>query len=734
MRALPLILLVSLACSEAALQPVPPPEPVPVDNRLSLAGTLCTEPADVTPFPVKLLFVVDQSTSLQCTDSRNRRFGALRRVVDDLYVLPNVAFGYVAFASWSNTQAFTRDRDALRPLLDPGQGLGPATDYQGALASTVRILEQDMLASGPADRARTRYVVVFVSDGQPEPRCRAGCEDDRERCGNGRDDDGDGLVDGADLDCADIDDASLRPDVLYGVCNTDREIPDDVYVDFAGRCPAYNQPEQILQRIDDIRALELVYGAGDVVFNTVFLSATQATIEEVCPDAAASFGYAADPARDLLRGMARAGGGTFRDVNLDVEDDTFLEFDFASLRSPYAVTDFVAHNASGVGGAGAIAADTDGDGLSDDAERADRMDPLNVDTDGDGYGDLLEVRLRSAGFDPLDPSAPARACEQIGDRDGDGLRDCEEAYLGTDPHQPDSDGDRLADGHELRVGTDPLVADALGDPDFDGAVSRDEIRGGSDPFVPDADRLRREGTRYALEDRGEQPVPDRETGAETLRRCYDFTIEDLRLATTARPQDRGRNRLYMTFAGEPVGLSGGRSAMRRGCVEATFVDGNRKVPASGQVDLTQAGWTAQQARLDRRLDEIAQCMGFVDPLLLRRFDVDDLMDACVPRTFQVGRFLFDKPELQDLLKRLLKRDLTVQGPITPSDLFWPIEQFDPDQHCFKPWEYERLEDLLDGLVEACWSCEALRRDGGLGPDQGLMGDGGLDAGTDGAMP
>ena len=279
------------------------------------------------------------------------------------------------------------------------------------------------------------------------------------------------------------------------------------------------------------------------------------------------------------------------------------------------------------------------------------------------------------------------------------------------------------------MGTDPKVADALADPDFDGAVSRDEIRGGSDPFVPDAELLRREGVRYAVRDLGERPVVDRESGVEVLRHCYDFSIEDLRLATTTRPRDRGRNRVYLTFAGEPVGLRGGRSVMRRGCVEARFVEG-RKVPASGRVDLTQAGWDAQQARLDGRLDEIAQCMGFVDPLLLRRFDLEDLMDACVPRTVQVGRYLFDKPELMDLLKRLLKRDLTVKGPATPSDLFWPLAQFDPEVHCFRPWEYERLEALLDSLVEQCWSCEALRRDGGLGPDMSVdAGDGG-DLGPD----
>ena len=153
------------------MPPTPPPE---VDDKLTVMGQLCTEPADVTPFPVKILFLIDQSASLQCTDSRNRRFQALNRVVNELLPLPQVFFGFVGFASWSRTQPFTREQDAIRPFLDPGQGLGPATDYQGALATAVRMLERDLIDSGPAVRARTRYVVVFVSDGAPEPRCRAG--------------------------------------------------------------------------------------------------------------------------------------------------------------------------------------------------------------------------------------------------------------------------------------------------------------------------------------------------------------------------------------------------------------------------------------------------------------------------------------------------------------------------------------------------------------------------------
>ena len=53
----------------------------------------------------------------------------------------------------------------MAAYLDPSQGLGPATDYQGALATALRLLESDMVESGVAVRARTRYIVTFISDG-----------------------------------------------------------------------------------------------------------------------------------------------------------------------------------------------------------------------------------------------------------------------------------------------------------------------------------------------------------------------------------------------------------------------------------------------------------------------------------------------------------------------------------------------------------------------------------------
>ena len=67
------------------------------------------------------------------------------------------------------------------------------------------------------------------------------------------------------------------------------------------------------------------------------------------------------------------------------------------------------------------------------------------------------------------------------DSDGDGLTDEEERALGTDPLNPDTDNDGLFDREEVRVyGTDPLNPDTDGDGYLDG----DEVKAGFNPLGP----------------------------------------------------------------------------------------------------------------------------------------------------------------------------------------------------------------------------------------------------------
>ncbi len=93
-------------------------------------------------------------------------------------------------------------------------------------------------------------------------------------------------------------------------------------------------------------------------------------------------------------------------------------------------------------GTSPVKADTDGDGLSDSVETSLGTNPNQKDSDGDGCPDGWEV---AHGFNPLSSTSPVLAA----DPDGDGLSNEEEARLGTDPFLADTDGDGLSDRLEV---------------------------------------------------------------------------------------------------------------------------------------------------------------------------------------------------------------------------------------------------------------------------------------------
>ncbi|MCA9552672.1 MAG: hypothetical protein KC933_21745, partial [Myxococcales bacterium] len=108
----------------------------------------------------------------------------------------------------------------------------------------------------------------------------------------------------------------------------------------------------------------------------------------------------------------------------------------------------------------AFVADEDGDGLFSREERLYGTSDQLTDTDGDGISDFDEVRvgwpvsapLRFYRDAPLVFGDPAAA-----DVDGDGLDDAAERAAGTDPKNGDTDGDGELDG----VDAEPLVSSLL---------------------------------------------------------------------------------------------------------------------------------------------------------------------------------------------------------------------------------------------------------------------------------
>lgn len=709
MRKRPLLLpwlLLLCACTDTPLQPADPDPIDQVDNFLTVRGEYCAEPDAEVTFPVKVLIAIDQSNSLQCTDNRNRRFDALNAMIDDLRRSPSTEIGFLGFANWVRQQPFTRDRAAYAPFLDPASGLGPATDYQGTLATILRMVEDDIRDTDPSERARTRYVVVLVSDGSPMPLCLAGCEDDVTNCSDGRDNDGDGTVDGSDPDCDNINDASLHPDILSGVCNTDEEIPDDVYVDFSGVCPAYNTTPQIQQRVRDLLALEDLYSVGGVSLNTVLLFSPQAIVESVCPNAAAAFGLEQDSARALLQAMAQEGNGTFRDANLATNNDAFLQFDFRSLQAEKTLMSLTAHNQHAVLNESGWGPDTDGDGLSDEAEAEAGTDHRSRDSDsegGDGYSDLFEVRLSSEGFDALDNQVPARVCSETSDLDGDRLLDCEEAFLGTDMRHADTDGDGLSDFVEFERGTDPRQDDVQVDIDFDGLLNGEEVLAGSDPLTPDAMRERERPIQYTRRELGRREVTRFGTDRVEERQCYEFEVRDLQMVVTPLVPDRGLNRILIHAMEGPNMLAGARSVSYVACVEAFLYGDSAKSPADGLIDLSEEAWMATLSRVQGEIDSLSACPDFPAQVDDRGL-VTRTIRECLPDGIPLDGFEVSSDNAVALVEKYVADNGAVNLPTPASEIFRPLEQFNPNRDCYRPWELDRLSELFALTREACQQC------------------------------
>ena len=98
---------------------------------------------------------------------------------------------------------------------------------------------------------------------------------------------------------------------------------------------------------------------------------------------------------------------------------------------------------------------------------------LTGDSDGDGLPDDFEL----ANF--LNPNNPVDALEDL---DLDGLINLDEYGIGTDLNNPDTDGDSITDGEEVVAGADGYITNPLlGDSDGDGVWDGLEVSVGTDP-------------------------------------------------------------------------------------------------------------------------------------------------------------------------------------------------------------------------------------------------------------
>jgi hypothetical protein len=175
-----ILLLLCYGCNEG-----PDLELTQDRSKLSLSGTFVTESPDEISFPVKVLFAIDCSLSMgdaamgmaDGSDPHYLRLEAVRNFVDQYNINENTSFEImlwnldvidVTMAMGPGGQmipGFTKDPDELNRVLDNAH-VDSMTDYLGTLDAIYHDIEQDILnTEDEANLVRTKYIVVFLSDG-----------------------------------------------------------------------------------------------------------------------------------------------------------------------------------------------------------------------------------------------------------------------------------------------------------------------------------------------------------------------------------------------------------------------------------------------------------------------------------------------------------------------------------------------------------------------------------------
>ncbi len=578
----------SVSCGNTPLERVPPPV-ISVDNELALQGEVCSSPPLNAIFPVKILFLVDVSGSLIVTDPTKVRVQAINTIINKYQGLPGVEFAVLTFSSAivNVTKGFTNspNMSAVDMALSQADNL---TDDQGALGAAYELLSADMVKSTPAERARSKYIIILFTDGTPDPLCSA----DTTPCG--------GMSCKPHTHCEPttvLSGSSMKENYKclqdYNICTVPKKdwaeafsppVNPALYPQLMAGAN-YNTVPQLIASVRQIMELQMQYHVGSIQINTNLLFPVAALSNPL----AVPFGLDLPAAQSLLTKIAKDGNGTFQVFTADTQI-SFLNVNFASLQvQNKLVQSYAANQMTDEIGTGLVL-DSDGDGLTDEQEKAlgtcvtySATCPTPWDSDGDGYSDFLEVTYRSSGFDPLDAKKPANPCVAKGDSDGDGLFDCEEDFLGTQTLNPDTDGDYLSDLQEVRHGMNPLdPTDAYGDINKDGILNEEEIKIGLSPTQQIAPTETPFSITYSFLPKASQSA--------TMGTCYDFSVQHMRLMTPAATPNavEGYNRVYYdvfeTAADQPTNFS----TVRRACADVLYVNGKVKVPLTGTVNFVDS--------------------------------------------------------------------------------------------------------------------------------------------------
>ena len=107
--------------------------------------------------------------------------------------------------------------------------------------------------------------------------------------------------------------------------------------------------------------------------------------------------------------------------------------------------------------------------------------------------------------------------------------------------------------------------------------------------------------------------------------------------------------------------------------------------------------------LQAGIDSLLSCPWF-DPENFTRSSIVGAIDECLPEDIQLGRFQYPESEIMNLVRTYVATNTGVNIRNPAPELFVQLSDFDPDVHCHRPWEFERLTRLFEQVLELCSQC------------------------------
>ena len=421
-----LALAVFAGCSDASLYGRGTDDLAP--DRVAMSGRLCTSDGRTEAFPVNVLFVVDRAIGpmFATFDPQLSRLRALRETVALLSGSGRYRFGVVGFGPFARQLApaegwFTDNPgeidSALATLgLPQGCVAGRCRDVEDGLDTARAVIEADLLEQTAGENLRSRYIVILMTGGPPDPSPDPDVQRTllTQQVARLREDVESAGALGFALHTLFL--AAPDPDAAdpAAVLTDTEELAETLAFVGAGRSERFDTADAItLDRLGLLNLVSLLQAKGLLVNNLTALPGPL---------------------------------GPRRDEDLDGLPDT----EEVALGTDPSLRD------------------SDGDGLTDLVELLLAMDPRTPDETpfaclqlGPAPWPDLDVDLMNACEEALlgtDPSLP--------DTDGDALGDWHEVAWRTNYLAPDSlvdaDWDGASNGIELQQHTDPATSDATG--------------------------------------------------------------------------------------------------------------------------------------------------------------------------------------------------------------------------------------------------------------------------------